>query len=197
MFILSTFSCLRSLGVISIVGFVISGMLGCAGNADYMYRPRTANATTSAGLPVARTPIPQERPQGAIELVSYGVTELQRETTKIPALYVRAMVTNDDDDTPWTLDTTLQLIEIPGEGRSQAIFVGCDVGTLPNVTIARHERRVLDFYFPLPGAVGNASQLPRFDVLWQVKTPARTVASRTSFDRLDVDPMAPYPGVGP
>ena len=189
MFIHSTF---RSLGLIGTVGLVISGMLGCAGNADYMYRPQTANATTSAGLPAARMPIPQERPQGAIELVSYGMTELQRDTAKIPAVYVRAMITNDGDDVPWTLDTTQQLIEIPGEGRSRAIFVGSDVGPLPNVTIARHERRVLDFYFPLPDTIGNATQLPRFDVLWQIKTPARMVASRTSFDRIELTTMGMY-----
>lgn len=194
MFIHSTF---RSLGIIGTVGLAISGMSGCAGNADYMYRPQTANATTQAGLPAVRTPIPQERPQGAIELVSYGMTELQRDTAKIPALYVRAMVTNDGDDIPWTLDVTQELIEIPGEGRSRAIFVGSDVGTLPVVTIARHERRVLDFYFPLPDTIGNASQLPRFDVLWQVKTPARMVASRTSFDRIEIKPMGMYSDVDP
>ena len=124
------------------------------------------------------------------------MTELQRDTVKLPALYVRVMVTNDGDDIPWTLDTTQQLIEIPGEGRCRAIFVGSDLGPAPLVAIARHERRVLDFYFPLPDAIGNASQLPRFDVLWQVKTPARTVASRTSFDRIDIKP-AMYSDVEP
>ena len=44
---------------------VIGGMLGCAANSDYVYQPDTANAT-AAGLPAARTPIPQEAPQGAI-----------------------------------------------------------------------------------------------------------------------------------
>ena len=120
--------------------------------------------------------------------MSYGVTDLQREGTKIPALHVRAMVTNDGDDTPWTMDATQQLVEIPGEGQSRAIFVNADVGTLPNVTIARHERRVLDFYFALPDNIHRASQLSKFDMLWQVNTPERTVASRTSFDRVDRQP---------
>jgi hypothetical protein len=170
---------------------MIIGMLGCAGNADYVYQPNTPNAS-AAGLPAERTPIPQEAPQGAIEIVSYGVTQLNRDATHIPALHVRAVVTNDGDDTPWTIDTTKQLVSIPGEGESQAMYVNADVGTLPNVTIARHERRVLDFYFPLPDTMATASKLPRFELLWQVTTPARVVASRTSFDRVSDEPDVAY-----
>jgi hypothetical protein len=170
---------------------VIAGMVGCAANSDYVYQPDTANAT-AAGLPAVRTPIPQEAPQGAIEVTSYGVTQLRRDGMTIPALHVRAIVTNDGDDQPWTLDTIQQLAQIPGEGRSRAIFVNADVGTLPNVTIARHERRVLDLYFALPDPIRSASQLPRFDLLWQVNTAARTVASRTSFERVDREPEVAY-----
>jgi hypothetical protein len=177
------------------VSSVIAGMVACAGNSQYVYTPDAANAT-EAGLPAARTAIPPEQPQGAIEVTSYGVTSLQqsgqRDGSKIPALHVRAVVTNDGDDTPWTLDTSQQMVAIPGEGQSRAMFVNSDIGTLPNVTIAKHERRVLDFYFPLPDTAANASRLPRFDLLWQVTTPARTVASRTSFDRVDSQPNVAY-----
>ena len=69
-------------------------------------------------------------------------------------------MTNDGDDQPWTLDTTQQLVEIPGEGRSRPIFVNADITTLPNVTIARHERRVLDMYYALPDPVRSESRLP-------------------------------------
>lgn len=170
---------------------VCAGALGCGGSSSYVYRPATANATV-AGLPAARNEIPQEEPQGAIEVTSYGITQLRRDQTTIPALHVRATVTNDGDDTPWTLDTTQQLVEIPGEGQSRAMYVNSDVGTLPNVTIGKHERRVLDFYFPLPDTVRNEGQLPRFELLWQVNTPARTVASRTAFERIDTEPMVVY-----
>jgi hypothetical protein len=177
-----------SLGAASLViTGIVAGTLGCAGTSDYVYQPDTANAT-AAGLPAARTPIPQEAPQGAIEVVSYGVTKLQREGATIPAVHVRAIVTNDGDDAPWTMDTTQQLVEIPGEGRSQPIFVNADVATLPSVTIARHERRVLDLYYALPDTVRGESRLPRFELLWQVNTAARTVASRTSFERVDRAP---------
>lgn len=166
----------------------IASLLGCAGTSDYVYTPDTANATL-AGLPAARTAIPPEQPQGAIEVTSYGITALRpgqgQGSSEIPALHVRAIVTNDGDDTPWTLDTTQQLVVIPGEGQSRAMYVNSDVGTLPNVTIGKRERRVLDFYFPLPDTIRDESHLPRFELLWQVGTPARVVASRTSFDRLD------------
>jgi hypothetical protein len=178
-----------SLGAAALV--VAGTIAGCAGSSQYVYQPDTPNAT-AAGLPAARTPIPQEAPQGAIEVVSYGVTKLKRDDTTVPALHVRAIVTNDGDNTPWTMDTTQQLVEIPGEGRSRPIFVNADVTTLPNVTIARHERRVLDMYYPLPDTIHAASDLPRFDLLWQVNTSTRTVASRTSFDRVDREPDVAY-----
>jgi hypothetical protein len=178
---------LRASGVLA----VIASTLSCAGTSDYVYTPDTANVT-AAGLPAARTPIPQEKPQGAIEVASYGVTELRRDDMTLPALHVRVIITNDGDNQPWTLDTTQQLVEIPGEGRSRAIYVNSDVRTLPNVTIARQERRVLDMYFPLPDTMREESRLPRFSLLWQVNTAARTVASRTSFDRVTPEPEVRY-----
>jgi hypothetical protein len=184
-----------SFGIASLVlGGVVAGTLGvagCAGTSDYVYQPDTANAT-AGGLPATRTPIPQEAPQGAIEVVSYGVTKLQREGTSIPALHVRAIVTNDGDDTAWTMDASQQLVEIPGEGRSRPIFVNADITTLPQVTIARHDRRVLDLYYALPDTISNESRLPRFDLLWTVNTASRVVASRTSFDRVDRAPDVAY-----
>ena len=170
---------------------VIAGMLGCAGNSQYVYSPDTANATAQ-GLPAARTPIPQEKPEGAIEVTSYGITELTQGNAKVPALQVRAVITNDGDDRPWTLDTTQQMVAIPGEGQSRAMFVNSDVNTLPTVTIARHERRVLDFYFPLPDTVRNESKLPRFELMWQVNTADRVVSSRTTFERQDATPQVAY-----
>jgi len=181
---------LSSLGTHRVL-VALAGLMGCAGTSDYVYTPDIANAT-AGGLPAARTPIPQEQPQGAIEVVSYGITELRRDAMVIPALHVRTIVTNDGDDTPWTLDTTQQLVQIPGEGQSRAMYVNADVGTLPDVTIGKHERRVLDFYFPLPDTVRNEARLPRFELLWQVKTPTRVVASRTSFDRVEKEPAVAY-----
>src|SRR5690349_14529021 len=51
----------------------------CAGSSSYVYTPDSANAT-EAGLPASRTPIPQERPEGAIEVTSYGITDLSQDS---------------------------------------------------------------------------------------------------------------------
>jgi hypothetical protein len=185
---------MRTYHSLGAAGLAVIACIGCAGTSDYVYSPDTANATV-AGMPAARTPIPQERPQGAIEVTSYGITDLSQANAKIPALHIRAVVTNDGDDRPWTLDTTQQMVTIPGEGQSRAMFVNSDVNTLPTVTIARHERRVLDFYFPLPDTLRHESQLPRFELLWQVNTPERTVASRTAFERQDKAPDVAYAAV--
>ena len=88
----------------------------------------------------------------------------------------------------FVLDTTQQLVEIPGEGRSAPMYVNADVRTMPNLTIARHERRIVDLYYPLPATIRGDAQLPRFELLWQVDTASRTVASRTDFDRAEPAP---------
>ena len=165
-----------------------AGIFACAGQ-NYVYTPQNPNVVSS-GMAAARTPIPQERPLGAVEVSSYGVTHLNTGEANIPALHVRMIVTNDGDDTPWRLDSSQQLVEIPGEGRSAPMYVNADVRTLPNVTIARRDRRVLDLYYAMPTTIERDADLPRFDMLWQVETGLRSVASRTAFDR--VEPVGTY-----
>lgn len=168
------------------------GILACGG-PSYVYTPESPNEV-AAGLPASRTPIPQERPQGAVEVTSYGITKLQQGDARIPALHVRMVVTNDGDDTPWRLDTRQQLVDIPGEGHTPPMYVNGDVSTMPTVAIPRRERRVLDLYYPLPATVRDDAHLPRFELLWQVQTQARTVASRAAFDRRQEEKQpSPYP----
>jgi len=173
-----------------VLGCIAGALAGC-GASSYVYTPETTNAV-AAGLPAARTEIPQEHPQGAVEITSYGITDLQLQGARVPSLHVRMLVTNDGDDTPWRLDTSQQFAEIAGEGRSAPMYVNADVQTLPNVTIARGERRVLDFYYPLPPRMRDDAALPHFEMLWQVATPERTVASRTAFDRVEREPAVAY-----
>jgi hypothetical protein len=166
--------------------------LSCGGT-EYVYRPQQPN-TLSGGLPATRTEIPQERPQGSVEVLSYGVTNLRANDNRFPALHVRLIVSNNGDPTPWRLDTREQIVEIANEGRAAPIYVNGDVRTLPMVTIPQKSQRVLDLYYPLPATVEKASQLPRFELIWEVDTAARTVASRTAFDRIEPEPdYAVYP----
>lgn len=168
----------------------LAGILGCA-SESYVYTPDSPN-TFSAGVPASRTAIPQERPQGTVQVLSYGTADLRTAEGTMPALHVRMIVTNEGDATPWRLDTTQQVLEIPGVGRSRAMFVNASVQTLPQVTIPRRERRVLDFFFPLPRHMSKESELPQFEFLWSVTTQARQVASRTSFDRMQPEPTVAY-----
>jgi hypothetical protein len=74
----------------------------------------------------------------------------------------------------------------------ETVLAGRESGPAPD---EQHRRR----------AVRYDRQLPHFDVLWQVDTASRSVASRTSFDRVEVvsatwyDPyyFAYYAGYGP
>ena len=171
---------------------VAAATLFACGESNYVYRPDTANAFTSAGLPAERTPIPQERPQGAVEVTSYGTTLLEQGPASVPVLHARMIVTNDGDDTPWTLDTRRQTLSIANEGNATPLYANADVQSLPNLTIAKGERRVIDLYFPLPGNVATADRLPHFDLLWEVNTADRVVSSRTSFDRVEVQDQPQY-----
>jgi hypothetical protein len=170
-----------------ISAIIALGILGCAGQ-NYAYPPEAANALSPAGPPAARTQIPLERPRGSVEVASYGITDLRSDGIKIPVLQVRMTVRNDSDDGPWLIDTRRQLAQIPGEGRSAPMYVNGDARSLREVPIGRGQRRVIDLYYPLPATIRGDAQLRRFDVLWQVETSERTVASHDTFDRIEVEP---------
>jgi len=167
-------------------------LFACA-TPDYVYRPQTANAVAS-GVPVARNPVPPERPQGSVETASFGVTLLQQGDVALPALHIRMTVSNDGDSTPWQVDTRRQTIDIAGQGRATPLFANADAKSMPILLIPRGQKRVIDLYFPLPGTVKDASGLPKFDLLWHVETPERLVSSRTSFERMELEPVDMYAG---
>jgi hypothetical protein len=165
---------------------VTAAMLtGCG--ASYLYSPAGA-AYWMDGRPAAATDVPPEAPQGKVEVTSFGVVEMQIGGAMLPTLHVRAVITNDGNATPWTITPGDQLVEIAGEGRSAPLYVNTDVGSDPAIAVAQRERRVVDFYYPLPAGIGEDDDLPAFDFLWQVTTPARTYASRTHFQRLEREP---------
>lgn len=166
--------------------------LSACGGGQYVYQPETANAVLPSGIAASRTAIPQEQPQGSVEVASYGITQLTTDGQRIPVIHARLVVSNDGDDSAWHLDARRQIAEIPGAGRSAPIYANADVRTMPDVTIRRHERHIVDLYYPLPDAEASAEHLPAFTLQWEVSTPARTVASSTAFDRVGVDPEPAY-----
>jgi hypothetical protein len=158
---------------------------GCAATPAYLYAPEGATLWGD-GRPIAVSPIPPEAPRGDVQLSSFGITELTPDgVNPVEALHVRMLVTNNGDDPPWTIDTGEVVLDLAGAGRSRAIFVNTDVVTLPVVSIARGERKTLDFYFPVPADVSDERALPAFDVLWQVITSVRPFASRTTFRAIE------------
>ncbi|HEX8112987.1 MAG TPA: hypothetical protein VF516_34885 [Kofleriaceae bacterium] len=164
---------------------------GCSTTTSYLYAPQ-APSYWSDGYPATTVAVPPEAPQGKVEVASFGITEIKPDGDgPVAALHVRLAVSNDGDATPWTLTPSEQLVEIAGEGRSRPIFVNTDLPTLPAVSIAQHERRVLDLYYPLPTGMREEAALPAFDVLWQLTTPARSFSSRTRFQRVE---QVPPPG---
>lgn len=170
----------------------IAGLVGCAATTSYVYSPQDASYWAD-GYPATATAVPPESPQGKVEVTSFGVVEITPDGFgPIDALHVRLAVTNEGDATAWTVATTDQLVEIPGEGRSRPLYVNTDLATLPAAAVAQRERRVFDLYYPLPAGIDSDDGVPVFDVLWQVTTPARTFASRTRFRRLEQEPPAMY-----
>ncbi|HUJ62525.1 MAG TPA: hypothetical protein VLX92_28685 [Kofleriaceae bacterium] len=172
------------------IAVVLAGLVGCASH-EYIYSPETTNAVTAQGLPAVTTAIPQEQPQGSVQVASYGLTTLRTPNGVVGVIHIRMTVSNDGDDTPWQLDPQQQILQIPNEGQSRALYVNSDVRAMPDVTIGRHQRRTLDFYFPLPDTIRGPSQLRSFELLWQVDTASRLVSSRTTFDRQSIDENAP------
>jgi hypothetical protein len=135
--------------------------------------------------------VPPEAPQGKVEVTSFGITEIKPDGDgPVAALHVRLAIANDGDAAPWTVTTSDQLVEISGEGRSRPIFVNTDVESLPTLSVAQHERRVLDLYYPLPTSIRDEASLPAFDFLWQLNTPTRPFSSRTHFQRVEQEPPA-------
>ena len=162
---------------------LVSMLVGvsCAETPAYYYAPEAASVTR-AGMATHVENIPQEAPQGTVEISTMGITTGQHGER---GLHVRMALDNEGDDTPWTLDVRDQQVEIPGLGRSQPQFANAGVQTLPTITVPRRERRVIDLYYPVPPNVHDAEDLVGFDLLWQVTTPKRVVANRTHIDRLE------------
>jgi hypothetical protein len=175
---------------------------GCAETPTYFYAPESAKVTRG-NLLASETKIPPEQPRGSVEVASAGITEMTPKPGQpIRTLHVRMFVDNDDDPAAWTIDTRRQMVDLEGVGESAPMFARSDRQTLPTVTVGRRERRTLDLYFPLPTGVSDPGDLPAFDFLWQVDTPARPITGRTHIQRHELVEPTTYsdlwdPGWGP
>ncbi len=163
---------------------------GCAVSSSYYYSPQGATFWFD-GYPVVAAPVSR----GKVEVASFGVSSITSENSAITALHVRFALVNGDPQ-PWTLATADQAVELPEAGLVRPVVVNSDREVPAIVTIQPRERRVLDFYFPLPASIKDDEALPAFDFLWQVTTPARPIAGRTRFRRVEQEPPKLAPVVG-
>jgi hypothetical protein len=101
------------------------------------------------------------------------------------------MVVANNSAEPWTVDTREQRIALPGQRQTPPAFVHTAEGdvTLPYVTVPAGDKRTIDLFYPLPADLQSAKHIPEFDVVWRVHTDEQTVAERTPFDRLRVEPQ--------
>jgi hypothetical protein len=182
--------------------FLFAAVAACAEGPSYFYAPEAATVQRG-NLLASETKIPSEQPRGSVEVASAGITEISpKPGEQVRALHVRMFVDNDDDPATWTVDTRQQFVDLSGVGESAPMFARSDRQTLPVVSVARRERRTLDLYYPLPAGVQDPGDLPAFDFLWQVNTPARPITGRTHVERREVVEPEVYsdvwmPGWGP
>jgi hypothetical protein len=183
---------------------VLAGaLLGGCSEGPYVYRPAQTSASL-AGLPAARQSIPRDKPSGEIVVASSGVTEIKTEQGSSRAIFVRAVVSNQSDDTPWGFDTRAQAAIVGGQRVTAAYanaYEGYD-GSTSVVRVPKGQSRTVDFYFPLPSGAQADDDIPPFELSWSVRTSRELVADRTPFNRVHVEPVYagdpyPYPYYGP
>ncbi|AKT42578.1 hypothetical protein [Chondromyces crocatus] len=177
----------RRAGQVGLLGAGVLGaaLLGCS--PSYVYLPGEQLTAVVEGQPAARYPLPPEAPTGDVRVHSYGVVELEvkGEDDEIAALHVALWLSNDAGSQPWTLDTRAVRVELRrAEGRPELLKAGTE--RLPVVEIPPGQQRIVEMMFPLPEGIDEASDLPAFDVVWQVQTDTRLVGERTPFERIRV-----------
>jgi hypothetical protein len=147
----------------------ILALAGC-GTHQHVFVPAAHATGMVAGQPAAQYRLPPESPRGDMLIAAIGVLERAHETRVI---HVREIVLNSSDQ-PWQLDAREQRLVVNAgtESRPEAHASEPFVFEIP-----AHGQRVIDLVFPLP-AVGP------FDILWSVRTDARTVTERTPFDAI-------------
>jgi hypothetical protein len=173
--------------------FVASLLLTACAEDLYVYRPTEQATARVGGLPAARYGIPQERPLGTVLIASPGLARVGFSGgAEQRMLSLRVVVSNNADDTPWTVDTREVRAIVLGAGESRPAYANADSGLSPLLQVPRGHKTTIDLFYPLPADRQDAKHVPEFDVIWQVQTGQRLVVERTPFERLEIEPE-PYP----
>lgn len=117
-------------------------------------------------------------------MTSFGTRDVDTgNDSRSQLVHARIAIANQAGDGVWTVDPKEQLLVIPGGTPEPPSFMEIDGRHDGNPTVARGERKVIDFYYRMPGGVRDASQLPAFDLQWQITADGKPVVGRTSFVR--------------
>jgi hypothetical protein len=171
------------------------GTVACA-SGRYIYEPEENATARISGRPAAYYPVPPQAPRGDVRVATLGIATLQSPSGHGPSvhvMHVRMIVDDNADTVAWQVDTREQLGGIGGFRQSRPAFASVSPGRPPVVTIAPGASATLDLFYPLPADMEEASEIPRFELLWKLGTSAGPVAERATFERLRIE-SAPPPG---
>lgn len=176
-------------------GFVVAVAIAACAPTRYEYVPvqaaRLTSAETSDGPVAVTRPIEANRPSsGSVRVVVLGTKDITSVDGKgdVPALHVRMTVSNPTDGN-WTVDGAEQRIELPSKDDRVAIYaMSPRGGRAPLVDAFAKRTTTLDLYYPFPPRDPDPSHVPRFDVVWTVRTGEASVSGRTPFERVVASP---------
>ena len=120
---------------------------GCGTAGRYLYEPAERATALLSGAPAAYYPVPETTPHGNVRVASFGITPVgirtQADKPEIEALHARLVITNNQDDEPWAIDTRQQYVVIGDSNRESAVFVRADTpGAPPSPNTARHRHHL-------------------------------------------------------
>lgn len=167
--------------------------VGCSAGYKYIYEPEQNDAATVAGRPAALYMIPPAAPQGSLRIATIGIAtfKLRRDSdSHFHAAHVRYIVANNGQ-VPWSVDTRAQIASVSGAGTSRPAYVNTNGKSPPIVQVPPHSKVTLDFFYPLPSNMQDASEVPQLDIAWRIATPLGELADRTSFARVRLEPAYP------
>jgi len=175
------------------LALVLFATAACA-SGRYIYEPEENATARISGRPAAYYPVPPQAPRGDVRVATLGIAALQSPDGQGPSvhvMHVRMIVDDNADTVAWQVDTREQLGGIGGYEQSRPAFASVNPGRAPVVTIAPGATATLDLFYPLPVDMQEASEVPRFELLWKLGTSGGPVAERATFERVPVEPQPP------
>jgi len=175
-------------------------LAGCGGSPAYLYRPAVADeerparpvaaASVVNGYPAARYALGSsgQGVVGDVSLTSFGLTEIEVDGRRAPALHVRVVARNVAQRGQFWVDTRAFRLDLPTGERDLPAIASAAQPELPMVGVPAREQRAIDLFYPLPVAVEDAEDVPAFVVRWELRTWRGSTQFATAFERSRAEP---------